>query len=37
MTCEKIDQAPLGEQLKASALLVRIYGSNVKLFKMLWY
>ena len=36
MTDEKIDQALLSEKLKASAFLVTIYGSNVKLFKMFW-
>jgi len=37
MTDEKIDQAPLGEKLKAFAFLVTIYGSNVKVFKMFWF
>lgn len=37
MTDEKIDWAPLGEKLKASAFLVTIYDTIVKLFKMFWF
>lgn len=37
MIDEKIDHSPLGEKLKASAFLVKIYGGYVKHFKMFWF